>query len=216
MFHRSSRRIRTTREVLCGRNRLNPSYSSIPQINLLPSSRILLSKANHSDRWWWNVRNRSRELDSKIMPYVSDQSKRLNLGSPWLSSQKYESTDKLVKTPRPRPCLDCLSRHMCLIIIICVIVVVIGLAGIGVSAYYLATGSKTSYCLLNHLNTRFRFHERIGSADRRRGCWWCLSHWCYVFSLYSSGLYRLALRLFLRWYWGWGRWEYGHWAFSCK
>ena len=59
-------------------------------------------------------------------------------------SQKYESTDKLVKTARPRPrprrCLDCLSRHMCLIIIICVIVVLVGLAGVGVGAYFLATG----------------------------------------------------------------------------
>ncbi|CAF1203564.1 unnamed protein product [Rotaria sordida] len=42
-------------------------------------------------------------------------------------------------------CLDCLSRCICLIIIICVILALIGLAGVGVSAYFLATDSQTDF-----------------------------------------------------------------------
>ncbi|CAF2912524.1 unnamed protein product [Rotaria sp. Silwood2] len=41
-------------------------------------------------------------------------------------------------------CLDCLSRRKCLVIIICVILAVIGLAGVGVSAYFLANNSQTN------------------------------------------------------------------------
>ncbi|CAF3545901.1 unnamed protein product [Rotaria socialis] len=40
-------------------------------------------------------------------------------------------------------CLDCLSRRMCLLITICLILAVIGLAGAGVSAYFLATDFQT-------------------------------------------------------------------------
>jgi hypothetical protein len=53
-----------------------------------------------------------------------------------------ESTEKLIKTSRWHTCLGCLSRYMCLIIIICFILVVIGLAGVGVSAYFLATNNS--------------------------------------------------------------------------
>jgi len=42
---------------------------------------------------------------------------------------------------RSQRCLGYLSRHMCLIIIICVILILIGLAGVGVSAYFIATGN---------------------------------------------------------------------------
>ncbi|CAF1579674.1 unnamed protein product [Rotaria sp. Silwood1] len=48
------------------------------------------------------------------------------------------------KRSRLNSCLNCLSRRKCLIIIICIILAIIGLVGVGVSAYFLATDSKTN------------------------------------------------------------------------
>lgn len=41
---------------------------------------------------------------------------------------------------RSQRCLGCLAKYMCLVIIICILLILIGLAGVGVSAYFLATG----------------------------------------------------------------------------
>lgn len=49
-----------------------------------------------------------------------------------------------MQTSRWQKCFGCLLRHMCIIVLICLILILIGLAGIGVSAYFLATG-KSNY-----------------------------------------------------------------------
>ncbi|CAF3042607.1 unnamed protein product [Rotaria sp. Silwood2] len=55
-----------------------------------------------------------------------------------------QSTENLFKKSQSQGCLGCLSRHMCLNIIICFIIILIGLAGAGVSAYFLVTNSSNN------------------------------------------------------------------------
>ncbi|CAF4725101.1 unnamed protein product [Rotaria sp. Silwood1] len=55
-----------------------------------------------------------------------------------------QSTENLLKTSQSHGCLSCLSRHICLIIIICFIIILIGLAGAGVSTYFLITDSSNN------------------------------------------------------------------------
>lgn len=63
---------------------------------------------------------------------------------------------------RWQTCLGCLSRHMCLILIICFLVVLIGLAGVGVSAYFLATGNTIQ---LYNLTSFFFFPLYISASS---------------------------------------------------
>lgn len=56
-----------------------------------------------------------------------------------------------MQTTRSQKCFGCLLRHMCLIVVICLILILIGLAGVGVSAYFLATG-KSHLSFLTHCN----------------------------------------------------------------
>ncbi|CAM4778971.1 unnamed protein product [Rotaria magnacalcarata] len=60
----------------------------------------------------------------------------------FLQGNTQQSKENLHKGSR---CLDCLSRRMCLLIIICLILAVIGLAGAGVCAYFLVTGFQTDF-----------------------------------------------------------------------
>ncbi|CAF3981504.1 unnamed protein product [Rotaria sordida] len=53
-----------------------------------------------------------------------------------------QSSENLLKPSQWPGCLGCLSRHMCLIIVICFFIILIGLAGAGVSAYFLITDSS--------------------------------------------------------------------------
>ena len=56
-----------------------------------------------------------------------------------------------MQTSRWQKCFGCLLRHMCLIVIICLILILIGLAGVGVSAYFLAS-SKSNYSFPKNSN----------------------------------------------------------------
>ncbi|CAM4755377.1 unnamed protein product [Rotaria magnacalcarata] len=55
------------------------------------------------------------------------------------------SSESLLKTSPRRGCLGCLARHMCLIILICFILIFIGLAGAGVSAYFFVKDSTDHF-----------------------------------------------------------------------
>ncbi|CAF3208270.1 unnamed protein product [Rotaria socialis] len=55
------------------------------------------------------------------------------------------SSESLLKRSPRRGCLGCLARHMCLIILICFILIFIGLAGAGVSAYFYVLNSTDNF-----------------------------------------------------------------------
>ena len=54
---------------------------------------------------------------------------------------QFEEEAEVIETSRWYRCVGCLSRHMCLILTICLLFFFIGLAGVGVSAYFFATGN---------------------------------------------------------------------------